>query len=51
MKAKNLLKIRHITVSKAAEDARFQRRFAQNEPEKSAFCGKRTGTGKAHIVG
>ncbi len=41
--AKNLLKIKHITVSKAANDARFQRRFAQYGPQKGAFCAKRSG--------
>jgi hypothetical protein len=42
--AKNLLKIKHITSPKAAHHARFERRFAQFEPEKSAFCTKRTET-------
>jgi hypothetical protein len=42
----------------AAHDAGFERRFAQNEPEKSAFCAKRTETyeskgeaGQRHSVG
>jgi hypothetical protein len=42
--AKNLLKIQHIAFSKAANSSRFERRFAQKEPEKIEFCAKRART-------